>query len=322
MSKIVYGAPTHISGLSVRYGVARGIFEQAGLDLSVRTVFGGPELSAAYDRGELWIGDIGSPPSVTAIVHGARFRIVASAEKRPALMYVTLHQSIEAWSDLRGKRIGALTKGSCGYWFLREILAHNGLDPDHDVEIVGLGDRYPDVLRLISEREIEGAIIVEPFVSIGEENGIIRNWGSVATLDYLPQLQWSVQVATNEAIAERPELIARVLDAVDVSTRSAYADLDDFAAFVATYLKVPLAVARRALDREKTLVALDGVLDLNGLGNLIDLQTKLGAIPPGVRVDDVIDRRFNPRLEPQRSDRGPAENESAAKRRDLYPLPG
>jgi len=42
----------------VRYGVARGIFARAGLDLSVRTIFGGPELAAAYDRGDLWIGDI------------------------------------------------------------------------------------------------------------------------------------------------------------------------------------------------------------------------------------------------------------------------
>ncbi len=165
MSKIVYGAPTHISALPVRYGVERGIFAEAGLDLSVRTVFGGPELALAFDRDALWIGEIGSPPGVTAIAHGAAFRIVASAEKRPALMYLALHQSLEAWSELRGERIGVLTTGSCGYWFLREILTHNGLDPDRDVEIVQLGKRYPDVLQLIEDRMIEGALLVEPFLS-------------------------------------------------------------------------------------------------------------------------------------------------------------
>jgi NitT/TauT family transport system substrate-binding protein len=290
--KIAYGAPTHISALPVRYGVARGIFAQAGLDLSVRTIFGGPELALALDRGALWIGEIGSPPGITAIAHGAGLRIVASAEKRPALMYLGLHQSIEAWSELRGERIGVLTTGSCGYWFLREILTRNGLDPDRDVEIVQLGKRYPDVLQLIEDRIIEGALLVEPFLSTCVLNGTVRNWGCVAALDYIPPLQWSVQVARTAMIEEQPDTVRRTVDAVAGATRAAYGDVADYAAFLSNYLKLPLAVAEHAVERERKLVALDGELDLTGLTNAIELQVTLGGIPAGIKLDDVIDRRF------------------------------
>ena len=292
MTAIEYGSPTHLSAFTVRYGVARGIFARAGLDLSVRTIFGGPELAAAYDRGDLWIGDIGSPPSVTAIAAGARFRIVASGEKRPALMYLTLHQEIEAWSELRGRRLGALTIGSCGYWFLREILTHHGLDPDRDVEIVGLGPRYPEAIELIERREIEGALLVEPSVSIGEDAGVLRNWGSVADRDYLPRLQWSVQVAGLDAIERDPELVQRVLDSVKTATQAAYADPDDYAAFLADHLQIAARIAQRAVARERDAVCLDGELDLVGLRELIELQAKLAAVPSSLDLEDVVDLRF------------------------------
>jgi ABC-type nitrate/sulfonate/bicarbonate transport system substrate-binding protein len=258
----------------------------------VRTIFGGPELALALDRGALWIGEVGSPPGVTAIAHGAGFRIIASGEKRPALMYFALHQSIEAWSELRGERIGVLTTGSSGYWFLREILTHNGLDPDRDVEIVQLGKRYSDALQLIEDRMIEGALLVEPFLSTCVMNGTVRNWGSVVALDYIPPLQWSVQVARVDAIAEGPDTVGRILDAVADATRAAYGDVADYAAFLSTYLHIPLAVAQLAVERERTSVALDGALDLAGLNNVIALQTKLGAIPAGFQLENVIDRRF------------------------------
>ncbi len=74
----------------------------------------------------------------------------------------------------------------------------------------------------------------------------------------------------------------RILDAVAGATRAAYGDVADYAAFLAGYLNVPLAVAESAIERERTQVALDGELDLTGLTNLIGLQAKLGAIPAGV----------------------------------------
>ena len=56
-----------------------GFFAREGIDLTVRTVFGGPEMSAAVESGEVHVGEVGTPPGLTAIGAGRRIRIVGSA---------------------------------------------------------------------------------------------------------------------------------------------------------------------------------------------------------------------------------------------------
>ena len=65
LRKIEYGLPSGNDALTVRLGIEKGIFEDEGLDLSARIVFGGPELAAAYDSGDISIGGIGSPSGLT-----------------------------------------------------------------------------------------------------------------------------------------------------------------------------------------------------------------------------------------------------------------
>ena len=40
---------------------------------------------------------------------------------------------------------------------MREVLAHHAIDPDNDVTIIGLGRRYPQILRLLADGELDGA---------------------------------------------------------------------------------------------------------------------------------------------------------------------
>ena len=64
--KVEYGVPTDKCAIAARLGVERGIFEDEGLDLSLSIVFGGPEIAEAYQSGALSIGEMGSPPAITA----------------------------------------------------------------------------------------------------------------------------------------------------------------------------------------------------------------------------------------------------------------
>src|SRR5688572_33139583 len=82
-----YGIPTDKESPLLRLGIERGFFRDEGFDLTLKTIFGGPEIARAYDSGTLKIGEIGSPPAITAIARGARLRIVASNAKRRAVQY-------------------------------------------------------------------------------------------------------------------------------------------------------------------------------------------------------------------------------------------
>jgi hypothetical protein len=200
LRKIDYGAPTDKCAVTVRLGVEAGIFEQEGLDLSVKVVFGGPEIAAAYDSGELRIGEMGSPPAINAIAAGKGFKIVGSGCRQRAHMFLGVRKGIESYADLKGKRLGLLGLGSCPDWIARKMLAKEGLDPDKDVSFVPLLGEYPRIIEILEEGGIDCCLASEPNLSIGEDRGVLDVWAAGFDEPYLPHYQWIVRVARDEVI--------------------------------------------------------------------------------------------------------------------------
>jgi NitT/TauT family transport system substrate-binding protein len=287
-----YGIPTDKEALQLRLGIERGFFRDEGIDLSIKVIFGGPEIARAYDTDVLRIGELGSPPAITAIARGARFRIVASSVRRRALQYFVAAPGISQWSDLRGKKAAALSIGSCSYWFMRTVLERQGLDPSTDVEIVGLGARYPDVVNLFRSGELAGAVLSEPNVSIGEGAGAFRVMLGLTDSAFCPDMQWSVVVASPRTLAEEPELIDAVLRGCRRSYRYAAEHCDEWIAFGAEYFRIARETMARSIEREMPGLHCDGEVDLQGLQQAIELQHRLGAIDVKPKAADIVDRRF------------------------------
>jgi NitT/TauT family transport system substrate-binding protein len=288
-----YGVPTDKCGLQLRLGIEKGFFREEGLDLAVRVIFGGPEIAAAYDSGRLKIGELGTPPGLTAIGKGARFKIVGSSVRRGAVQYFVARPEIAGWPALAGRKLGVLTIGSCSYWFMREVVSHYGLDPDADVEIVGLGPRYPEVVDLVARGELAGAIISEPNVSIGEAAGGFNVWLGLNRVDFVPSMQWSIVVANREALECEPEVLGAVLRGCRRSYRYAAENRDEWAAFGARYFDIPREVMANSITREFDDLHFDGQIDLPGLGVAIALQRRLGAITGDLAVEAITEMRFH-----------------------------
>lgn len=276
--RLDYGVPTDRSGLDVRWAVETGLFAREGIDLDVRVVFGGPEIAAAYDGGDLKVGELGTPPGLTAIAKGHRFRIVGSGLQRGVSLQFLVGTDIETWADLRGRTLGALTLGSCSYWYLRDLLAQHGLDPDRDVTIRGLGPDYADQLDLFSRGEISGLLSAEPNGALGEHLGVLRSWGPVHALADVPALQWVIQVANDAFRKAEPDLLRAVLDVTRRAKRHLVDHPDELVAFTARHFGLPRDVAAVAVAREKPFLGGDGRLDREGLANAVALQHRLGAI--------------------------------------------
>jgi ABC-type nitrate/sulfonate/bicarbonate transport system substrate-binding protein len=289
---IEYGVPTDKCGLQLRLGIEKGFFRDEGLDLALRVIFGGPEIAAAYDSGRLKIGELGTPPGLTAIGKGARFKIVGSSVRRGAVQYFVASPAIADWPALAGRKVGALTIGSCSYWFMREVLSHHGLDPDRDVEIVGLGPRYPEVVALVADGTLDGAIISEPNVSIGEAAGNFRVWLGLNSVDFVPAMQWSIVVANQTALETEPELLGAVLRGCRRSYRYAAEHRDEWADFGAAYFDISRAVMTRSIAREIDDLHFDGQIDRPGLAAALVLQRKLGGVTRDVALADTVDLRY------------------------------
>jgi NitT/TauT family transport system substrate-binding protein len=294
MRSVQYGIPTDKEAIQLRLGIARGFFRGEGLDLSLKVVFGGPEIAAAYDSGELEIGELGSPPATTALSKGARFRIVGSSVRRRALQYFVAHPSITGWDDLRGTTAAALSVGSCSYWFMREVLLRHGLDPDRDLAVIGLGPRYPQVTQLFQSGEVQAAVLSEPNVSMGEDLGVFRVMQALTDAAYCPTMQWSVIVANQQTIANDPELVRAILRGCARSYRYAMANPDELAAFGGEYFSIPRATMAKSIARESPDLHSECDVDLDGLRQAVDLQLRLRAFSTPLRVEDIVDLRFLP----------------------------
>ena len=289
-----YGIPTDKEALQLRLGIARGFFREEGIDLSLKIVFGGPEIARAFDEDALKVGELGTPPATTAIARGARFKIVASSVRRRAVQYFVAAPAIHDWQDIRGRTVAALSIGSCSYWFMREVLQRHGLDPDTDVKIVGLGERYPGVIDLFRSGELAGAVLSEPNVSIGEGVGAFRVMLGLTEPAFCPDMQWSVVVAGPGTIAKEPELIRAVLRGCQKSYRYAADHPDEWIAFGADHFGIERATMARSIKREIGGLHVDGEIDMQGLQQAIDLQVRLGAVEQPMRAEDIVDLRFLP----------------------------
>lgn len=292
--KVVYGAPTDKCAITVRLGIEAGIFEEEGLDLSVRVIFGGPEIAAAYDSGEVEIGEFGSPPAINALAAGKRFKIVGGGCRQRAHLYFCAAKGINSYDSLKGKRVGALGVGSCSDWITRQIVSLNGLDPDRDIEFVPLLKDYPRVVELVATGALDACMIAEPNVAIGEERGVLDFWAAGYEAPYLPNYQWIVRVARDALIERDPDLVRAVLRGCRKSAHYAATHTDEWAALSARQFGISESAARRAIDRELPHFNLDCEIDLEGLQISADLQHSLGGIAAPVRAEDLVNLRFLP----------------------------
>lgn len=292
LRKIKYGVPSGNDALTVRFGIEQGIFAAEGLDLSMQVVFGGPELAAAFDTGDISIGSLGSPSGIPAMAVGKRFRIIASGCRQKPHMFLGVRKDIRTYPELKGKRIGLLSIGSCPSWIVRKMLAYHGLQPDTDVTLVPLLDDYPRIIEFMQHGRIDACLATEPNLSIGEDKDVLNIWGAAYDARYLPQFQWIVRVANLDLIEQDPDLIEAVLRGCRLSAHHAKDNIDAFSAFVARYYETSLRTAQRAMHRELPLYQLDCELDMTGLQNSVDMLYELGGIDRPRKAMEFTDMRF------------------------------
>ena len=112
MSKsLIYGVPTDRCGLQLRLGIEKGFFRDEGIELDLRVVLGGPEIAAELDAGRLLIGELGTPPGLTAMANGAKDKLTQGIVEVPADFHQgDLYLCEESLEDLEGC-LGAVYDG-------------------------------------------------------------------------------------------------------------------------------------------------------------------------------------------------------------------
>jgi NitT/TauT family transport system substrate-binding protein len=289
--KVIWGIPAlWINAFPLYLGIQRGFFEKKGIDLEVRLVPGGPELAKEVQEGDIRIGTMGIPPFSKAFSDGLPAKVIGSSVTQQLDIYLVAQPEIHSITDLKGKRIGVLSFGSCDDYFNRYILQKESIDPEKDLTFVSLESAYGK-LECITSKTIDASCYVEPTVSQGETMGLLRVLTRVG--DYYPNYQWGIIFASQEFIEEDPDVIHDILVAYIESSGYIKRFPDDCISYGSALFGMEEDIFKKAITRSIPTWETEARIDSQGIENALSIQKDLGAISPHIKSIDMVDARFS-----------------------------
>jgi NitT/TauT family transport system substrate-binding protein len=286
LTTVLWGAPSFwIERFPLLYGVEKGIFQRLGVCPEVQVHHGGPELLQAVRDNRVHVGEIGLPPFLTAFSHGLPARIIGSTFIRSLDHFLVARSGICSLAELKGRRIGILSRGSCDEYFIRRLLQNQGIDPDKEATLVELGSAYSGS-ACFADGRIDAGFMVEPALSSGESKGFFHVLARVG--DFFPRYQWGGIFAADAWIQDNRDLLAALMEGYRQTVRLMAADPQACTALGSQRFGVDPAVFRSALNRHLPNLEPDAQIDPEGLENCIRIQMELGAIPRRIHPEEMI----------------------------------
>jgi len=286
ITRVTWGAPSFwIERFPLFFGREMGLFQKQGVYPEIRIFHGGPELLKAVRDGKVHIGEIGLPPFIKAFSEGLPARIIGSTFIQQLDHYLAALPDISSLSELRGKKVGILSHGSCDEYFIRRMLNAKMIDLGGEVQIVPLGDAYGD-LKCFSSGRIDAGFLGEPTLSLGESKGLVRVVARVG--DYFPRYQWGGIFATESYIKNKRDLLESLLDGYRESIRRIREDTKSAVACGSRIFQIEKKAFHKALERNFANWELDAGIDMPGLENCLKIQQALGAARTDIQISNLV----------------------------------
>jgi NitT/TauT family transport system substrate-binding protein len=280
----------------------KGYFEEAGLDVELRSFTSGPIVHQALAAGELDMAYIGAPPVYHWFSRGLDSRILAKVNYGQAAVLVRKDSGIDDLQGLKGKKMAGVRKGSGMDVLLRGFVLGEAakLEPGKDIQIVPMpsGNMGPSV----ESKVVDGAFIWEPFTSQFElrgESEVIFDMNKA-----VPNYPWYIVMAMPDALENKRSAIKKVLmahkKAVDFLNSSPTAGNDIIAkAFKLESVKNEktgetvdgeqvVAHARQRLGWDWNITNKDKAF----IQNLMNYSLSLGYIKKPLKAEEIVDTSF------------------------------
>jgi NitT/TauT family transport system substrate-binding protein len=181
---ISVGTLASISDAGIFIGIERGYFQEEGLDVTAEVFTNPPDMIPALGTGRLDIATTSiSAGLYNAIGRDVPLRIVADKGSTlgPEWDYVAMvvrqdlidSGQVRDWPDLKGLTIAVSGRGASPELQVAHALAKSGYTLD-DVDLTVL--TFPDQLQALTQRSVDAANFVEPFVSRAVNLGAGVRW--------------------------------------------------------------------------------------------------------------------------------------------------
>lgn len=266
-----------------------GKFDEAGIDLQLIEVQGGPAVVAALASGEVDIGYSAPIPPINARINGVDLKMLLAIgyETEPGTKYVWLTASkasgITSIADVKGKKISFNANGGLCELTWRDYLAQAGIKWEENEPVVL---PFPQQEAALQQGVIDAACSVNPFYAAIKQN---------------PEIAPVELAAGSLADKSRPTLIDVVFStekyaAENIETIKTFARVSDD--FRKTLVADRALLEQTAVDifgltaeaaKDYNVPSIDGTLTVrkDDVQHLLDAMNRAGMLPTPITADDM-----------------------------------
>lgn len=274
----------------VDVGVAKGFFQNHGLDLEIVSFAGSAKLQQGLGADAIDIG-LGSGPELAFVAKGnTDLGICAYAGPINLMLVVRPDAGINSVADLKGKRITVSTVGSLTDWVVRETSRQQGWGND-GILVTPLGTNESQVAAMRA-KETDG-LAVDPAGAFElEEKGagkIILEFSKIA-----PDFINHVTYATDKMIANHPDQLRSFLAAWFETIAWMRQHKDETVAIVAPVMHTSSEIAARDYDVTMPTFSDTGKFEPKPLAVLARSFVQMGALPAEPDMSKLYTEKFLP----------------------------
>ena len=273
--------PAEISGC-LFYGIDRGYFKRAGINIDVQIFTNGGAIAAGIAAGALDIGISDVVSIMSAHVRGLPLAYIAPgllySEKAPTYALIVARDGPRVAKDMNGKTIAVNGLRNISQLGFEAWVDNNGGDSK---TIKWVEMPFPVMPGAIAQGTIAGGLPNEPALSAAEEAGdrvVIMDHNSIAPVYIL-----SGYVTTRAWADAHRDTVKKFAQAIRDAAVWANKNHDESAPILSTYSKIPLEVIRKMRRGDFATDWIPGQLQ-----PMIEAAVKYGIIDKSFPMSEII----------------------------------
>jgi len=289
--KITFGYVPSAGILQVLYIVAKEKqlfeteFKDDAIKIEHRNFDSGPVLTEALKANSIDIGHVGDQPFIQAVANGSKLTAIglhSIGDKNYGLV-VPEGSSVKSSKDLKGKKV-AVTLGSIGHRILDLYLTENGYTMK-DIEAINV--KPGEIKNTLATKDVDAAIIWEPWISIIEKEGIGKQIASTEGL----KRNVNPTIATTAFVKDYPEVTKRIVGVYKEALTWVKENPEEAAKIVAKDAGFDETIFANAMKDEEYIVEItdEAITSMEDTTQFL-LDNKV--IPNELKIQDFIDTSF------------------------------
>jgi len=228
-------------------GIKKGFFKEQNLTINPKLAEGGAAITPAVLSGDFQIGFSNNISLLIASSKGLPVQVIsqgvlAGTDKKGAWadLLVLKNSSIKTGKDLEGKTIAVNTLKNICEVTIKASLEKQGVDVN---TLKFIEVPFPDMNAALDAKRVDGACVVEPFVSqgkAGKARGIDPFYVNTA-----PDLSVATYFTSRQYAEKNKDVVDRFVAAINKSLDYAQAHPDETRAVLTTYTPIPKEAAQK-----------------------------------------------------------------------------